>query len=100
MQELITLLTERTVNEVDGDLHPWTIEASSYNIIVSATTRSGYQDEEAAWEGARGLWRAILDLGHAPTDDGHSEIGVIRRPDRDSGVPGWRGRVHLVLKSM
>ena len=100
MQELMRRLAELAVDEVEAGLDPWTIEASSYNVIVSATTRERYSDEEAAWEGARNLWRAILDLGHALTDEGRSELGVIRRVDRDSGMPDWRGRVRMVLKSV
>jgi hypothetical protein len=65
-----------------------------------ATTKDGYQDEEAAWEGARGLWQTILDLGYVVTDEGHSDLGTIRRLDRDSGVPRWRGKVRMVLKPL
>jgi hypothetical protein len=100
VQQLTSRLAELAVDEVEADLDPWTIEASSYNIIVSATTRDPYPDEVAAWEGARALWQAILDLGHALTDEGGNEIGAIRRLDADSGVPGWRGKVRMVLKSI
>jgi hypothetical protein len=100
VQELVKRLIELAVEEVEADLDPWTVEASSYNIIVSATTKDGYQDEEAAWEGARGLWQTILDLGYVVTDEGHSDLGTIRRLDRDSGVPRWRGKVRMVLKPL
>ena len=98
MQELARRLAQLAVDEVEADIDPWTIEASSYNIVVSATTRDRYPDEVAAWEGARSLWQAILDLGHALTDEGQSEIGAIRRLDQDSGVPAWRGTVRMVLR--
>lgn len=98
MQELTKRLRELAVDEVEAELDPWTVEASSYNIVVSATTRDGYRDEEAAWEGARGLWRVILDLGYELTDEGHSELGTTRRLDQDSGRPQWRGAVRMVLK--
>jgi hypothetical protein len=100
MQELIKRLTELAADEAESEFDPWTIEASSYNIVVSATTRDSYPDEVAAWEGARNLWQAILDLGHELTDLGHSDLGTIRRPDEDSRAPSWRGTVRMVLKPL
>jgi hypothetical protein len=100
VQELATRLAELAVEEVEADLDPWTIEASSYNIVVSATTKDSYRDEEAAWEGARRLWGTILDLGYELTDEGHTELGTIRRLDQDSGGTHWRGKVRMVLKPL
>jgi hypothetical protein len=102
VQDLIRLLTDRAVDwdaDTDTDL-AWAIDASSMNVVVNAATRTVYDDELAAWEAARNLWQAILGLGHRLTDEGHSELGTIRRLDQDSGVPGWRGRVPMVLKSI
>lgn len=100
VRQLTRLLAELAVDEVEADIDPWTIEASSYNIVVSATTKDSYPDEEVAWEGARRLWRAILDLGHELTDEGQSALGTIRRLDQDSGAPQWRGKVRMVLQPM
>lgn len=99
MQELTRRLAELAVDvdDDDNDL-AWTIQLMSVNIVVSAATSELYEDEVAAWEGARNLWRTILDLGYALTDEGHSEIGALRRLDQDSDVPGWRGNVRMVLK--
>ena len=98
MQELTRRLAELAVDvdDYDNDL-AWTIQLMSVNTVVEAATSELYGDEEAAWEGARNLWRTILDLGYALTDEGHSEIGVLRRPDDDNGVQGWRGTVRMVL---
>ena len=97
MQELTKLLTEMAVQEVEGEIDPWSIEVSSANIIVSATTRDIFDDEEAAWQAARELWRAVLDLDHTLTDEGQSELGAVRWQDQDSGVPRWRGKVRMIL---
>jgi hypothetical protein len=96
VENLTRRMAELAVDDDDIDL-AWTIQLTSVNTVVGAATRELYAGEEAAWEGARLLWRAILDLGYTLTDEGHSEIGVLRRPDDDNGVQGWRGTVHMVL---
>ncbi len=98
VENLTTRLAELAVDmdDDDNDL-AWTIQLMSVNTVVEAATSDLYGDEVAAWEGARNLWRTILDLGYALTDEGHSEIGATRRQDRDSGVPRWRGTVRMVL---
>ena len=96
MEELTRRLAELAIDEDDIQL-AWEIELRSVNTVVRAATKKLHADEEAAWEGARVLWRAILDLGYALTDEGVSEIGVIGRPDADNGVQGWRGKVRMVL---
>jgi hypothetical protein len=97
VQELTKRLTELAVDEVEADIDPWSIEVSSYNIIVSAATRDIFDDEEEAWQSARKLWRAVLDLDHTLTDEGQSELGAVRWQDQDSRVPRWRGKVRMVL---
>jgi hypothetical protein len=111
LQELTKLLAELAVDDA-GHEDMWTIDYRPINIVVSAATRELYADEVTAWEGARSLWRAVLDLGYVLTDEGHSEIGATRRPDQDSGADsvchlrdhwlitrlssgytGWRGTV-------
>ena len=98
MQELTRRLAELAVDvdDDDNDL-AWTIQLLSVNTVVEAATSELYGDEVAAWEGARNLWRTIVDLGYELTDEGHSEIGATRRPDQDSGKPAWRGTVRMVL---
>lgn len=102
MEELTKRLTELAVDEAEAainpNIDPWTIGLSPYDIIVSAMTKDRYPDEVAAWEGARSLWRAVLDLGYELADAGGSEISAQRRLDVDSGVPGWWGKVRMVLK--
>jgi hypothetical protein len=104
VQELTRRLTELAADEVEADINPnidpWRIEVSPYNIVVSAMTKDRYPNEADAWESARSLWRAVLDLGYELTDEGGNEIAAIRRLDQDSGVPGWRGTVRMVLKSI
>jgi hypothetical protein len=62
-------MAELAVDDDDIDL-AWTIQLTSVNTVVGAATRELYAGEEAAWEGARLLWRAILDLGYTLTDEG------------------------------
>jgi hypothetical protein len=97
VQELTRLLTELAVDEVEADIDPWSMEVSSANIIVSATTRDIFDDEETAWQAARKLWRTVLDLDNTLTDEGQSELGAVRWQDQDSGVPRWRGKVRMIL---
>ena len=94
MHELTRRVAELAVDDADIDVY-WTIKATSINIVVSAATRDLYPDEVTAWEGARSLWRAVLDVGYELTDEGGSEIGAIRRPLQDKA---WRGRVFMVLQ--
>jgi hypothetical protein len=96
VEELTRRLAELAIDEDDIEL-AWEIEVRSVNTVVRAATKELHVDEAAAWEGARVLWRTILDLGYALTDEGMSEIGAIRRPDADNGVQGWRGKVRMVL---
>jgi hypothetical protein len=96
VENLTRRMAELAVDDDSG--LPWTIEVTSINIVVSAETREVYADEVAAWEGARVLWRATLDLGYELTDEGQSEIGAIRRwLGRDKT---WRGKVRMVLKPL
>lgn len=98
VQELTRRLAELAVDvdDDDNDL-AWTIQLTSVNTVVDAATKQLHADEVAAWESARNLWRTMLDLGYALTDEGHNEIGAIRRQDRDSGEPAWRGTVRMVM---
>jgi hypothetical protein len=98
VQELIKQLAELAVDDGDTDVDPWRIEADPDIIVVSATTRDGYRDEEAAWEAAQRLWRAVLDLGYELTDGGPSQLGTVWGLDQDSGGPHWRGSVRILLK--
>lgn len=90
MQELTRLLSELTVDDI-GDADAWEITRTPINVVISAATKDAYPDETTAWEGARNLWRTILDLGHELTGEGADQIGAIRRPE------GWRGKVFMVL---
>ena len=90
MQELTRLLSDLTV-DASGDPDMWTITQAPTDVVVSAATREIYPDEITAWEGARNLWRTIMDLGHELNGEGEDQIGVIRRPE------GWRGKVIMVL---
>jgi hypothetical protein len=98
VKELTRRLAELAidVDDDDNDL-AWTIQLMSVNTVVEAATSELYGNEVAAWEGARSLWQTILDLDYALTDEGHSEIGATRRQVPDSGAPGWRGTVRMVL---
>jgi hypothetical protein len=98
MEELTRRLAELSIDD-DIEL-AWGIELSSVNTVVHAATKELHADEEAAWEAARVLWQAILDLGFGLTDEGVSEIGAISRPDADNGAQGWRGKVRMVLNPM
>jgi hypothetical protein len=53
----------RWLELVDIDL-AWVIQVTSVNIVVAAATAELHADKVAAVEGARALWRAILDLGY------------------------------------
>jgi hypothetical protein len=94
LQELTRLLSELTVDD-SGDSDMWTITQTPINTVVSAATRDSYPDGITAWEGARRLWRTILDLGHELTEEGESQIGAVVR--RTSQGKGWRGKVYMVL---
>jgi hypothetical protein len=90
VQELTSRIAELATDDV---MHAWEIRANSASVFISASTREVYPDETAAWEGARRLWQAVLDLGHEVTDEGPSEIGVVRQP----GL-AWRGKVVMILE--
>jgi hypothetical protein len=92
--DLAERIAELAVDDDDIDLH-WTVQITAINIVATAATRDLYADESAAWEGARSLWRAILELRFELTDEGVSELGVVRRPAQDKT---WRGKVRMVLQ--
>ena len=92
--DLAERIAELAVDDDDLDLY-WTVQITAVNVVVTAATRDPYADESAAWEGARSLWRAMLELGYELTDEGVSELGVVRRPAQDKA---WRGKVRMVLQ--
>jgi hypothetical protein len=85
--DLAKRITELAVDEDDSELW-WTIKITAVNVVAEAATKDLYADEPAAFEGARGLWQAILEAGYELTDEGVSELGVVRRPRQRA----WRAR--------
>jgi hypothetical protein len=96
LQDLVRLITELAIDDDDMD-SDWDITLTSLSIVVSAGTRDLYGDEVSAWEGARALWNAILDLGYKLDNLTPSEMGVVRRAGREKL---WRGKVRMILEPL
>jgi hypothetical protein len=93
--DLAKRITELAVDEDDSELW-WTIQITAINVVAEAATKDLYADEAAAFEGARSLWRAILEAGYELTDEGVTELGVVRRPHQGA----WRGKVRMILQPL
>jgi hypothetical protein len=93
--DLAKRIAELAVDDDDIDLY-WTIQITSVNVVATAATKDLYADESAAFEGARSLWGAILEAGYELTDEGISELGVVRRPRQEA----WRGKVRMILQPL
>jgi hypothetical protein len=93
VHDLAGLMAELAVDDT-GDTDMWEINQTPINLLVSAATRELYADQAAAWDGARGLWQRILDLGYELTGEGADQIGAVRCPGQDK----WRGKVRMVLE--
>jgi hypothetical protein len=92
-ERLLARIAEWAVDEEDIGLS-WEVNTISVNTLVRAATKQTYGSYAGALEGAVNLWKSILELGFATTEEGEQEIGVLSRyPDNV-----WRGRVKMVLR--
>lgn len=95
---LRVLLQHATTNDASSE---WEIELNSLTTRVIAATATVLADPDEAWEAAKNLRDAIVELGHELY--GTCRIGVISEYDPagvTSGgvsmpITGWRGSVEL-----